>query len=464
MGDLVTMRWFDDLWIKEGFANFIAYRLAERVCSREYARLAFHDLKCGASEADAGPGATALHRPLADLAQAKSAYNTLVYAKAPAVLRMLEHRLGEHTFRRAMRALVRAHAFAAIDWRDLVAAMEKTSGRSLSRWADKWLQQTAAEKVAAPLAGMRAHDYVSIVPDRNGVARAMRLLERTSDALERKHLWEYLWSAVRNCTLHPLRFVDLALSHAAAERIDLSLNRLVERLCIVVDRLLDADERLHAARTLESLAWRELRAGKSAQVRLAWMHALIRWTRTPSGHAHLQTLLASRRFGLGFADRLALAAVLVADGQRSARHAARDLGLVPGSVERRLALHCLDAASPSAERKRAVFARWLADGSLPEYWIDAALPHFNHPAHAQLTLPLLKPALDALPQLERTHRIFFVQRWLAAFLGGQCGEAALGVVRRHLARKGLAADLRLKVLEASAPLARDVAVYRRWHR
>jgi aminopeptidase N len=48
IGDLVTMRWFDDLWIKEGYANFIAFKLAERAISRAYARLAFHDLKLGA--------------------------------------------------------------------------------------------------------------------------------------------------------------------------------------------------------------------------------------------------------------------------------------------------------------------------------------------------------------------------------------------------------------------------------
>ena len=148
----------------------------------------------------------------------------------------------------------------------------------------------------------------------------------------------------------------------------------------------------------------------------------------------------------------------------SAHAGVRVLALEPRSMERRLAAHCLQAASPNAEQKRSTFLRWLEDPSLPEYWIDAALPFLNHPAHGELTLPLLAPALDALPLLERTRKIFFVNRWLASFLGGQSGDAALGVVRKALDRAQLPRDLRRKVLEASTPLARDLSVYRHWHR
>ena len=462
MGDLVTMRWFDDLWIKEGYANFIAYKLAEQVCSREYARLAFHDLKMNACEVDALPGTTALHHPLADLTQAKSVYSTLVYAKAPAVLRMLERLLGEQAFRRGMRALVRSHAYGAVDWRDLVAAMERASARSLSRWAGTWLLRPAANKVSAPHAGMHAHDYALIAPTRAGAVRAMRLLARTHDALERKHLWEYLWAAVRNRALHPAQLVEIALSQAANERSDLTLSRLAERLRIVIDRLLDPDEQLRIVPLLESLAWREIRSSKSEGMRRAWTRALIRWSRTPAGFTKLQRLVSRRQQSL--ADRLATAAALVAGGWVSARKAASELSLDPGSIERRLAVHCLQAASPSAASKHQVFARWIEDDSLPEYWIDAALPYLNHPAQAQLTLPLLKPALEALPMLERTRKIFFVDRWLAAFIDGQRGVAAHGIIRNFLDRSTLAPDLRRKVIQASNALERDIAVYRHWHR
>ena len=110
-----------------------------------------------------------------------------------------------------------------------------------------------------------------------------------------------------------------------------------------------------------------------------------------------------------------------------------------------------------------ILARWLGDAAPPDHWIDAALPYFNHPGHAQLTLPLLKRALQALPMLAARHKIFFVNRWLAAFIGGQRGDDALAVIRSVLDRRALAADLRLKVLEAMHGLDRDIALRRRWH-
>ena len=462
MGDLVTMRWFDDLWIKEGFANFIAYKLAERVCSRTYARLAFHDLKVGAYETDRTPGATALHHPLADLTQAKSAYNTIVYAKAPAILKMLEQRLGEHAFRRAVRALVREHAYGSVDWRDLVAALEDASARSLSDWAARWLLRPGAPKTRAPDAGIDAHSYALAAPDRNGVLRSVRSLARARDELRRKQLWEYLWAAVCNRTLDPMQFVELALSHAAAERCDLTLSRLVERLRTVIDRLLSAAEQRQIVPELEALAWSALRSSRRHDARSVWKRALVGWSRTEQGHARLHALLFSHRRDLDFADEFAIAGALVAGGRIGVVRAASALTRDGGSNEHRLVVHCLQAAEPRAERKREVLTRWLADTPPPDHWIDAALPYFNHPAHAALTLPVLRRALEALPVLAARHKIFFVNRWLASCIGGQRSEDALAVIRGFLDRSALAPDLRLKVLEPAYALERDIAVRKRW--
>jgi len=82
-----------------------------------------------------------------------------------------------------------------------------------------------------------------------------------------------------------------------------------------------------------------------------------------------------------------------------------------------------------------------------------------------LTLPLLGAALAELPALKRTRKIFFVNGWLAAFVGGQCSERALGVVRNFLAAEtALDRDLRLKVLEAADGLERCVRVRARYAR
>ncbi|HYP52783.1 MAG TPA: hypothetical protein VEQ42_04550, partial [Pyrinomonadaceae bacterium] len=96
---------------------------------------------------------------------------------------------------------------------------------------------------------------------------------------------------------------------------------------------------------------------------------------------------------------------------------------------------------------------------LAESWIEAAAAPFNNPRQSELTLPYLEPALRALPVLKRTRKIFFVNNWLAAFIGGQCDERAARVVRDFLAREpSLDRDLRLKVLEAADGLERCVRI------
>jgi aminopeptidase N len=117
------------------------------------------------------------------------------------------------------------------------------------------------------------------------------------------------------------------------------------------------------------------------------------------------------------------------------------------------------AAAPDASVKRKYFGQFVGDKELAESWIEAGFGPFNMPQQAALTLPYLEPALAELPTLKRTRKIFFVNGWLAAFIGGQCDARAAGLVRDFLTRNSaLDQDLRLKVLEASDGLERCVRV------
>jgi hypothetical protein len=91
-----------------------------------------------------------------------------------------------------------------------------------------------------------------------------------------------------------------------------------------------------------------------------------------------------------------------------------------------------------------------------------ALPYFNRPAHHALTLPLLPAALAAVPNLVRTHTIFFIDRWIAAFVSGQDGREALAIITRTLKQIDLPPLLRAKVLQAAEPLRRAQTIRRRW--
>jgi hypothetical protein len=108
-----------------------------------------------------------------------------------------------------------------------------------------------------------------------------------------------------------------------------------------------------------------------------------------------------------------------------------------------------------------MFERFVGDAQLPESWIEEALSPFNAPEHAAHTRALLPRALAQLPRLKRTRKIFFVERWLEAFLGGQADAQALAEVRRLL-EGALDEDLRLKVLEAADGLERAARIRERY--
>jgi aminopeptidase N len=120
-GDLVTMRWFDDLWLKEGFAEFMAYKTLEHVMPDANAWKVFYERnKHAAYLTDSTRGTTPIYQPIANLSAAKSAYGNIVYRKAPSFLRQAEFYLGEDKFQTAVRTFLKKHEYGNAGWENLV--------------------------------------------------------------------------------------------------------------------------------------------------------------------------------------------------------------------------------------------------------------------------------------------------------------------------------------------------------
>ena len=127
-GDTVTMKWFDDLWLKEGFAEFMAYKTLEKVMPEYNAWKIFYERnKQAAYLTDVTRGTTPIYQEIPNLSSAKSAYGNIVYRKAPSFLRQAEFYLGEKEFQTAVRTFLKKHEFANAEWTDLVKEFEKAS-------------------------------------------------------------------------------------------------------------------------------------------------------------------------------------------------------------------------------------------------------------------------------------------------------------------------------------------------
>jgi aminopeptidase N len=161
-GDLVTMRWFDDLWLKEGFAQYMAYKaLAQLEPASNPWKHFYEDIKPLAYGIDETQGTTPIFQDIANLKDGKSAYGAIVYQKAPAVLKQLEFRIGLDIFREGLRSYLKQHAYGNAEWSDLIAAFKAAGGSpaggslaggshrasDIDAWADAWIKHRGMPEI-----------------------------------------------------------------------------------------------------------------------------------------------------------------------------------------------------------------------------------------------------------------------------------------------------------------------------
>ncbi len=139
-GDYVTMRWFDDLWLKEGFATYMAAKMQAAIAPAATPWKTFYlRNKPVAYGTDATAGTTPVWQQLDNLEQAKSNYGPIVYNKAPGVLRQLNYLVGDRAFQTGIRQFLRAHAYGNATWRDLLRAVGTAAHRDLTAWGAQWI-------------------------------------------------------------------------------------------------------------------------------------------------------------------------------------------------------------------------------------------------------------------------------------------------------------------------------------
>ncbi|MGC2299395.1 MAG: M1 family aminopeptidase, partial [Acidobacteriaceae bacterium] len=147
-GDFTTMRWFDDLWLKEGFAQYMAYKtLAALRPNDDIWQHFYQGIKPAAYGIDETQGTTPVYQAIPNLNDAKSAYGAIVYSKAPGVLRQLNYVIGDDAFRRGLQLYLAQHRYGNATWSDLIDAFQSASGRDLTVWADMWIRHRGMPRV-----------------------------------------------------------------------------------------------------------------------------------------------------------------------------------------------------------------------------------------------------------------------------------------------------------------------------
>jgi aminopeptidase N len=140
-GDLVTVQWWDDLWLSESFAEFCGHFATARLGRFPDAWSTFSvGRKAWGFAQDRLPSTHPVATDTATLSEAIANFDGISYAKGASVLRQLGAYVGEESFFSGIRAYITGHAFANARRADLIAAVAASSGKSLDAWSRAWLQ------------------------------------------------------------------------------------------------------------------------------------------------------------------------------------------------------------------------------------------------------------------------------------------------------------------------------------
>lgn len=142
-GDLVTMKWFDDVWMKEVFANFMGNKATSAPGKEKDFELKFLvDHVPQAFTVDRTLGANPIRQPLNNLENAGTLYGNIIYHKAPIMMRQLEHLMGEKEFQLGVQEYLKTYSYSNASWPDLIHILSKRTSIDLLQWNKVWVNET----------------------------------------------------------------------------------------------------------------------------------------------------------------------------------------------------------------------------------------------------------------------------------------------------------------------------------
>ena len=331
-GDLATMKWWDDLWLKESFADYMGAHVTAAATRFTEAWVTFAARrKAWAYQQDQLPTTHPIVADIPDLEAAKLNFDGITYAKGAAVLKQLVAFVGEEAFFEGARRYFAAHAFGNTTLDDLLTELEAVSGRDVRAWSRAWLETTGMSTLSVE----RADDGLTLVqtdprPHRlavalyrleegrlvRGEAREVDIVEARTpvalpgdadlilpndgdrtyakvrldaasldavqtglstidDALARAVVWSALWNAARDGELPVARYLDIVRRHAPAESNIALLTDVLANAGFAVAHYVPEERRAQESAAWLETTWQGMwQAQPGSGSQLAWARAV----------------------------------------------------------------------------------------------------------------------------------------------------------------------------------------------
>ena len=492
-GDLVTMQWFNDVWLKEVMANFMAAKIVEPSFPEINHWLRFMLAHYPAAyDVDRTAGTHPIRQPLANLNEAAQLYGAIIYEKAPIVMAQLEALVGKDNFQQGMQTYLKSHAYGNAVFPDMIAALDPLTTENLQAWSRVWVEEAGRPTYRVdhgaivqsdpqkrgrvwpqPISPARLADGVMLP---NGDGRAYGLFDLTpttriwllqnlpamTDAVQRAAAWLDLWDALLEKQVGATDLLDLELRTLAVETDEQIASRVLAYLNETFWRYLTPEQRSQFAPRVEALLWQKVADAKTASRKATYFTTLRSVAVTPTSVSRLRAIWAqtdsipglklSEDNYTSLAGGLALRGVSNGDSILDAQRAR----ITNADRQARF-----DFVRPTLSRDTTVRNAWFEnlrrrENRLHEPWVLEGLGNLNHPLRADEAVRYIRPALDLLAEVRATGDIFFPKRWLDATFSGHSSKEAADIVRAFLAEHpNYPVRLRQIVLQSADPVFRS---------
>ncbi len=507
-GDLVTMRWFNDVWTKEVFANFMADKI-----SREQFPDVNHDLAFIkahyplAMNTDRTRGTHPIQQPLDNLNKAGLLYGNIIYHKAPIMMRKLEQEKGAEALQQGLRSYLTRYAYGNATWDDLIAELDKFAPEhSAQSFSNVWVKQKGLPTITIDGTDtrdgsleIRQHDSYgrSLVwkqgfdvsfADENGISKSTAVYMETAqtyvegingmtpilnsngegygrfviDPRTRPFLaegWRTMpddmtrYAAVLNLyenyhlsTITANTLVEILLNYLSHEKNELVASTTASCLGNLTPRL-EALQRATAERRMFDM----MQSHSLQSVRQTLLRQLSLKATTPDVVDSLygvwqdhRTTLLNNRDYMRMAYHLAIMLP-----ERWQEILGTERTYLKTDDERKEFDFISRACNPDEMVQQQLFNDLLkVENRRVEPWARTMLALLNDPTREPLSNRYLVPGLDILEEIQRTGDIFFPGYWLSSLLDGHSSEGARQAVSGWIeAHPMLPAALMNKLLE-----------------
>jgi len=355
-GDLVTMKWWNDLWLNESFADYLSYfamskgKLFSDALEHMYVR------KEWAYQQDQYATTHPIAASARDTIEAFSNFDGISYSKGASVLRQLQYFIGEEAFRAAIGEYFKRFAEQNTTLDDFLAIMSEKSGIDIVAWSRQWLETTGVNTLVSRIENGRLrieqqgsannnlirqhaieftgyrqsngtltenetrkiiidgnaaevqlkadtafvilnthdHDYVKVFYDKVAIATARKTLHTIEDPFARRLVWGSLWQMVRDNAVGPTEFIEMGIELSLQEK-DLSIlnSHIIAKIKSIVSAYLSDENREIWMPRLNTMAREYLaRPDNSEQQQIIWFGLLLTTALLPDELDYLHALIS----------------------------------------------------------------------------------------------------------------------------------------------------------------------------